>query len=117
MKSCHWLLIALFFAESIDFSAQAQTLYNGVGHIPGYYQEQWNRAGLVQDMSSVEPKKVINVAAMPGTTDSDKVDAAIDTARNHVTNTQGLALIYFPTGTYFLSRTIEVAPNDSNIVF
>lgn len=68
-------------------------------------------------MSSVEPKKVINVAVMPGATDSDKVDAAIDTAQNHVSNTQGLSIIYFPTGTYYLSSTIELAPNDSNIVF
>ena len=92
MKSCHWLLVALFFAESIDFSAQAQTLYNGVGHIPGYYQEQWNRAGLVQDMSSVEPKKVINVAAMPGSTDE-----FLNMKELHRLHISGSAKIFFET--------------------
>ena len=38
---------------------QSQTLWNGVGHIPAYNQVTWNVAGLLQDMSSVEPKLVI----------------------------------------------------------
>ncbi len=60
MKSYRLLHVVAFFATVIGFSVQAQTLYNGVGHIPAAYQERWNRAGLLQDMSAVEPKLVIN---------------------------------------------------------
>lgn len=51
MKSDRSFLVVAFFATVIGFAAQAQTLYNGVGHIPAAYQERWNRAGLLQDMS------------------------------------------------------------------
>lgn len=61
MKCTSLLLIIVFITSVVVFSVQAQTLYNGVGHIPTYYQERWNRAGLLRDMSTVEPKLVINV--------------------------------------------------------
>ncbi len=41
----------------------AQTLYTSVGHIPAAYQETWNEAGLLRDMSQVEPKLVIVITA------------------------------------------------------
>ncbi|MBC6951766.1 right-handed parallel beta-helix repeat-containing protein, partial [candidate division KSB1 bacterium] len=105
-----------FFATVIGFSVQAQTLYNGVGHIPAAYQERWNRAGLLRDMSLVEPKLVINVADLTGNDDL-KVQVALIYARYHVWNTGGLAIIYFPSGTYTLTTTIPMVPSDSNIVF
>ncbi len=116
MKCYRLLLSALCLGAIMAQSVYAQTLYNGVGHIPTTYQERWNRAGLLRDMSSVEPKLVINVASLTGT-DDQKVQAALTSARNHVSNTGGLAIIYFPTGTYYLSSTITLAPNDSNFVF
>jgi hypothetical protein len=98
MKSCRLLLVVAFFATVIGFSVQAQTLYNGVGHIPAAYQERWNQAGLLRDMSTVEPKLVINVASLSGN-DDQKVQTALNQARSHVQSTGGLAIIYFPTGT------------------
>jgi len=98
MKSDRSFLVVAFFATVIGFAAQAQTLYNGVGHIPAAYQERWNRAGLLQDMSTVEPKLVINVASLTGT-DDQKVQTALNQARTHVQSTNGLAIIYFPAGT------------------
>ncbi len=116
MKSCRLLLVVAFFATVIGFSVQAQTLYNGVGHIPAAYQERWNRAGLLRDMSTVEPKLVINVASLTGT-DDQKVLTALNQARSHVQSTGGLAIIYFSTGTYTLTTTIPTVPSDSNTVF
>lgn len=98
MKSRHLLLVVAFLATIVGFSVQAQTLYNGVGHIPAAYQERWNRAGLLQDMSTVEPKSVIDVASLTGT-DDQKVQTALNQARSHVQSNSGLAIIYFSTGT------------------
>lgn len=98
MKSRHLLLVVAFHATIVCFSVQAQTLYNGVGHIPVAYQERWNKAGLLRDLSSVEPKKVITVSAMPGATHSDKVDAAIDTAKTMSRLPRGCRSSTFPPG-------------------
>lgn len=97
MKSYRLLLIALFLGAITGLSIDAQTLYNGVGHIPAAYQERWNRAGLLQDMSTVEPKLVINVASLTGT-DDQKIQSALNQARSHIQSTSGLASIYFSTG-------------------
>ncbi|MGH7597887.1 MAG: hypothetical protein ACREOI_16180 [bacterium] len=100
MKSYRLLLLALFLGAFNGMPIQAQTLYNGVGHIPAAYQERWNRAGLLQDMSTVEPKSVIDVASLTGT-DDQKIQTALNQARSHVQSTSGfsgLAIIYFSTG-------------------
>ncbi|MDZ7304878.1 MAG: glycosyl hydrolase family 28-related protein [candidate division KSB1 bacterium] len=109
-----YLLLAALFLGALPI--QAQTLYNGVGHIPAAYQERWNRAGLLRDMSTVEPKLVINVASLSGN-DDQKVQTALNQARSHVQSIGGLAIIYFPPGTYTLTTTIPTVPSDSNIVF
>ncbi len=91
-------------------------MYNGVGHIPTNYQERWNRAGLLRDMSTVGPQLAIDVASLTGT-DDQKVQTALNQARSHVQSTGGLAILYFPTGTYTLTTTIPTVQSDSNIVF
>jgi len=116
MKSYRFLLVVAFFATVIGFAVQAQTLYNGVGHIPAAYQERWNRAGLLQDMSTVEPKLLINVASLTGT-DDQKIQTALNQARTHVQSTNGLAIVYFPAGTYTFTTTIPTVSSDRNIVF
>lgn len=116
MKSLHLLLVTACLCLVSNSSIHAQTLYNGVGHIPAAYQERWNRAGLLRDMSTVEPKLVINVAGLTGT-DDQKVQTALTQARSHVQSTGGLSIIYFPTGTYTLTTTVPTVPSVSNIVF
>ena len=94
MKSYHLLLLVkLFIAVFAALPIQAQTLYNGVGHIPASYQERWNRAGLLRDMSSVEPKLVI-IVANPTGPDDQAIQAALTQARGHIQSTGGLAIIY-----------------------
>ncbi len=102
-------LIIIFTEEN-----QSQTLWNGVGHIPTYYQETWNASGLWEEIDSAQPKLLI--AINPGVA-STQVTNAITTARNHVNTTGGLATIYFPQGTYYFTSTISLTQNDSNIVF
>jgi hypothetical protein len=91
------LLIAAYLSVVSSFSIYAQSLYNGVGHIPTYYQERWNKAGLLRDMGSVEPKLVINFKNLSGD-DDQKMTTALNDARDHVSSTGGLAIIYFQTG-------------------
>ena len=117
MKSCYFLLGVAFFATVIGFSVHAQTLYNGIGHIPSAYQERWNKAGLLRDMSSVEPKLVINITTISGVDYDQRVQTALSQARSHVSTTAGLAIIYFPTGTNNFYNTIHLTQIDSNIVF
>ena len=117
MKANRLLLVMAFFASVLCFSVQAQTLYNGVGHIPAAYQERWNRAGLLRDMSSVEPKLVINITTISGVDYDQRIQTALSQARSHVSTTAGLAIIYFPTGTYNFYNTIHLTQIDSNIVF
>jgi len=102
--------------------SEAQTLYNGIGHIPTSHQLQWHKAGLLKDCNSITPKLVINVNSFSGT-DDQKVEAALTAARDHVRGpngndgTEGMAIIYFPEDTYILFDTIELDYPDSNIVF
>jgi len=94
----------------------AQTLYNGVGHTPTSHQLQWYKAGLLKDCNSITPKLVINVNDFTGN-DNDKLEAAIDSARSHVNSSEGMAIIYFPEGTYSLTYYPQLTYPDSNIVF
>ncbi|MGH7491988.1 MAG: right-handed parallel beta-helix repeat-containing protein [bacterium] len=45
------------------------------------------------------------------------MQTALSQARTHVWSTGGLAILYFPTGIYYLTATIQLIQNDSNIVF
>lgn len=94
----------------------AQTLYNDVGHIPSSHKLKWHNAGLLKDCNSITPKLVINVNDFSGD-DYDQTMSALDSARSHVNDTEGLAIIYFPEGTYSLDSTITLHYPDSNIVF
>lgn len=100
----------IIFALSVN----AQTLWNGTGHIPSDYQETWNVAGLLQDMSTTTPKQVISIN--PGAA-SSQVTSAINSARSYYSSTGGLTIIYFPQGTYTFTSTIQLTHNDQNIVF
>jgi len=86
MKTQKVSTIIMFFIL-LAASLMAQTLWNDVGHIPFAYQEQWNRAGLLRDMSAIEPKLVINIT--PGDATS-QVQNAITQARNHLNDAQNL---------------------------
>jgi hypothetical protein len=90
---------------------------NDVGHISTYYQEPWNTAGLLNEPTDFTPIKVCLVHLMPGADDDARVDAAIDTAKQHVSLTGGLGIVYFQEGTFNLTETISLSAPDSNIVF
>lgn len=97
----------------------AQTLYNGVGHIPATHQLKWHNAGLLKDCNSITPKLVINVNSLPGINDDERVSTALSMARDHVygpSGTGGMAIVYFPERTYNLSTPIRIAFPDSNLV-
>ena len=96
--------------------AQTQTLYNGVGHIPLSHQETWNVAGLLQDMSTTIPVEVFIITGSTGDDDTE-LAAAISDAKDHVDDTDGLAIIYFPEGTYYLDSPITLTQEYRNIVF
>lgn len=114
MKQLYILFLGIAIFCYFPINSVSQIIWNGVGHIPTYYQETWDVAGLLNDMSAVEPKLVVPIN--PGAA-SSQVTTAINTARNHVTTTGGLAIIYFPQGTYYLNSTITLTQNDRNIVF
>jgi hypothetical protein len=59
-------IFILILISSLGISAQ--TLYNGVGHIPFSHRVNWDDAGLLQNMSSVVPKLVIPIT--PGAASS-----------------------------------------------
>ena len=105
------ILVLLFLFVQVN--TFTQTLFND-GYIPVDYQENWYKAGLLRDMSSVEPKLVIVIT--PGDA-SSQVSNAIQLARNHVNYMHGLAIIYFGEGTFDFTNSIPLVPNDSNIVF
>jgi hypothetical protein len=115
MKARCFALVMLVFFLIIVHRAQPQTLYNGVGHIPKGYQETWNVAGLLQDMSTTTPVKVF---IMTGTTSDDDVEfvARRNAAKEHVDNTGGSAIIYFHEGTYYFDSPITLTQGYRNIV-
>ncbi|MBN2412115.1 right-handed parallel beta-helix repeat-containing protein [candidate division KSB1 bacterium] len=115
MKTNRFVLIILIFLMFISF-IQAQTLYNGVGHIPSSYQQTWNVAGLLQDMSTTTPAEAFVVTGTNGDTDTE-LAAAIADAKYHVDQTDGLAIIYFPEGTFYLDDPITLTHEYRNIVF
>ncbi len=108
------MIISCCFVHS---AAVTQTLYNNVGHIPQSYQEPWTSAGLLSEASLITPLAVYVVTEMPGGDIDEKVSAAIDSARTHVSSTNGLGLVYFPEGDFYLTESIELDQNDKNIVF
>jgi len=114
MKQIIIIKTMILFTLFVQVKIYGQTLYNGVGHIPAAYQETWNKAGLIYEMSSGAPTmvKVIN----PGDA-SSQIGAALSLARNYVNYTGGIAIIYFGEGTFDFTSSITLAPNDSNIVF
>ena len=113
--NCIAIVMLGFFLIFVP-QAQSQTLYNGVGHIPSSHQETWNAAGLLQDMSTTTP---VAVFIITGSTSDDDTElaAAISDAKDHVDNTDGLAIIYFPEGTYYLDSPITLTQDYRNIVF
>jgi len=108
------LILVILFAQEFTYT---QTLYNGIGHIPSSYQETWTNAGLLSDAPAITPKAVFVVPNMSGTTMDQKVAAAINIARSFVSGTNGLAIVYFPEGTFYLNNKIALNQNDRNIVF
>ena len=115
MKTHYFALVMLVFFLLFVHQAQTQTLYDDVGHIDTLYQETWNVAGLLQDMSSIEPKTVYIMT--PGEISPNFINNTIATARNWVGANEGVAVIYFPAGTYYFTDTISLSQIDSNIVF
>jgi hypothetical protein len=114
MKQIIFIITMILLILLAHVSAYTQTLYNGVGHIPIAYQETWNKAGLLRNMSSVGPKQVFMIT--PGDA-SSQITSVIIQARNHVNNTGGLAIIYFGEGTFDFTNSVPLVANDSNIVF
>jgi len=54
MKRQHFKCILSFIISLFVInSAQSQTLYNGVGHIPANYQVPWTEAGLLHDVRTI----------------------------------------------------------------
>lgn len=104
------ILIILFLAFG---TLQAQTLYSGVGHIPPSHRLEWHNAGLLKDCNSITPKQVFDVNDYIGHSDG-MIAGVLAAARGHVSTTEGLAIVYFPEGTYAISDYIELQYPDRN---
>lgn len=79
------LLMFFFILMALPICKTLAQLYQGVGHTPIQYHEKWKKAGLLRDMSAVEPKLVINIT--PGDATS-QVQTAIINANKNVNNAQ-----------------------------
>jgi len=112
---CIALVICVFLLTFVAPQAKCQTLFNGVGHIPESYQETWNVAGLLQDMSTTTPVAVFMMTGSTGDDDAEFV-ARRSSARDHVNSTNGLAIIYFHEGTYYFDSPITLTQEYRNIV-
>ncbi len=98
-------------------NAQAQTLYNGVGHIPAGYQQTWTEAGLLDDMRTITNREVFVVDIAAADHDTE-VSNAISAANTFIgTTTDRMAIIYFNEGTYYFDTPITLANPSHNIVF
>jgi hypothetical protein len=71
MKTLFYVVMIFCFFLTFAPQGQTQTLYNGIGHIPEGYQETWNVAGLLQDMSTTTPVKVFIVTGTTGDDDTE----------------------------------------------
>ena len=111
MKKRHLFSVIVFYLLLCNDVIISQTLYNG-GYIPSNYQLDWTVAGFLSDASAIEPKHVFQV---PSSTHD--LTSIIAEASNFVNSTNGLAIIYFPTGTYYLTTPIELTSNNKNIIF
>ena len=69
MKIHNIIIVIFILAFIFRPELQSQTLYNGVGHINSYYQQTWNVAGLLDDMSTTTPRAVFVVKGL--TSDDD----------------------------------------------
>ena len=67
------------------------------------------------DATSITPKQVFVVT--PGGDVDQKVTTAINDARTYVRNTNGLAIVYFQEGDYYIHTSISLNQHDRNIVF
>ena len=114
MLSINLRILVFLFAGFIYQSVFSQT-FIGNGLIPQSHREEWTKAGLLRDMSEVEPKRLYNVRDESGS-DWDQIQASLNKAKSH--SSQGrISIVYFPAGNYYFSNEIEIGPADSNIVF
>jgi hypothetical protein len=117
MKSKSIVVFHLLVTIVVVASAEAQSIYNGVGHIPLSSQIDWTVAGPLAD-TPTEADFLYVVTEMPGATWDVKITNALDQARGD----GGVSLIYFPAdnganGEYVLSFPIILDENDQDLVF
>ncbi|MBD3376147.1 hypothetical protein GF406_14015, partial [candidate division KSB1 bacterium] len=77
----------------------------------------WSHAGLLTGAPSCADT-VLQINLMPGSTWDDKIDSALSKAKNRIDlNPNDWVIIYFPPGSYSLSREINLDHNYKNIIF
>lgn len=103
MKTKYFAFIIIFLMLC-PFLLNSQSLYYG-GHIPGTHQVDWHKAGLLKEGKDITPRQVFTLTDYSGNPDEQLLDALTD-AGDHVEDTEGLAIIYFPEGMFYLTTTI-----------
>jgi hypothetical protein len=97
--------IIFLFLTTNGFS---QSLYNGVGHIPESCRIDWTEAGLHDPITHADNSVNITDPMFTGN-DDNKISQAI----THAGTLPGTTIIFFPTGTYTFTGTINL---NSNII-
>ena len=116
MKNTKLLLFVLFILV-FAVNNQAQTLFNGIGHIPSNYQVPWHEAGLINEPTSFSTVRVYVISGGTGDdyhefyTQQQAAKTWVD-----VDAVNRLAIIHFLEGTYFLDSTITINANYQNLV-
>ena len=105
-------------ATLLATATEAQILWQGRGHIPQPDQVDWTVAGLLAD-APLAADHVVSIVVQPGANDDDRMAAALETARGLTADgTNGRTVVlYFPAGTYRLTRTVLLGPEESHVVF
>lgn len=85
-KAKIFVMLCCFFSIFLG-----QMIYNGTGHIPVAFQEDWSKAGLLSNLFNPN-FEIYNVEEMIGTTDDEKVNSALTMALNDGKK----SIIYFP---------------------
>ncbi len=109
-----FLLSVLLILDTLN----AQSLWNGQGHIPQQYQLNWTNAGLLPD-TPIWADHLFDVTEFEADTLDNSNDdyPAIQAAILQARDSPGLSIIYFPPGVYNIYSRIELTAADSNLVF
>ncbi len=108
MKNFQMGNVFLILSFCVTMTGIAQSLYNGVGHIPASHQVNWIGAALLNPISVAD--HILNITDYTTGNDNEKINDAMDDAQN----LGGITIIYFPPGNYVFHQTVEL--RDSIII-